>query len=64
MTRPGHTVGHFVRMEADIAALKTAGKFLDQLLAAHSVDVEAVVADFKTARKQTGQGKNRKAAAI
>ena len=50
-------------MEADIATLKTAGKFLDQLLAAHSVDVEAVVADFKTARKQTSPGKKRKAAA-
>ena len=67
VTRHGHTVGYFIptqaRVEADIAALKTAGKFLDQLLAAHSVDVEAVVADFKTARKQTGSGKKRKAAA-
>jgi hypothetical protein len=38
VTRHGHTVGYFIptqaRVEADIAALKTAGKFLDQLLAA------------------------------
>lgn len=67
VTRHGHTVGYFIptqaRVEADIAALKTAGKFLDQLLAAHSVDVEAVVTGFKTARKQTDPGKKRKAAA-
>lgn len=67
VTRHGHTVGYFIptqaRVDADIAALETAGKFLDQLLAVHNVDVQAVVADFKTGRKQTSPGKKHKAAA-
>ena len=38
--------------EADIEALKKASKTLDKLLEAQAVDVESVVADFKTARKK------------
>jgi antitoxin (DNA-binding transcriptional repressor) of toxin-antitoxin stability system len=57
VTRHGQTVGYFIpaqgRNGADLAALKKTSKTLDQMLAAHGVDVEAVVADFKTARKQT-----------
>ena len=58
VTRHGQTVGYFIptqgQVDADIAALKKASKTLDQMLAAQEVDVEAVVAEFKTARKQTG----------
>ena len=39
------------RVEADLAALKKASKTLDRLLEAHGVDVEAVVADLKAARR-------------
>lgn len=56
VTRHGQTVGYFIptqgQIEADLAALKKASKTLDKLLAAQGVDVEAVVADFKTARKK------------
>jgi predicted Zn-dependent peptidase len=38
--------------EADIEALKKASKALDKLLEAKAVDVESMVADFKTARKK------------
>ena len=38
--------------EADIEALKKASKTLDKLLEAKAVDVESMVADFKTARKK------------
>lgn len=58
VTRHGQTVGYFIptqgQVDADIAALKKASKTLDQMLAAQEVDVEAVVAEFKTVRKQTG----------
>lgn len=47
--------------DADMAALMKASKTLDQLLAAKGVDVEAVVADFKAARKQASQRKKSKA---
>ena len=57
VTRHGQTVGYFIptqgQVDADIAALKKASKTLDQMLAAQEVDVEAVVAEFKTVRKQT-----------
>jgi hypothetical protein len=56
ITRHGQTVGFFIpthgRAEADIAALKKAAAELDRLLAAHAVDIEAVAADFKVARKK------------
>ena len=55
VTRHGQTVGYFIpthgKAEADIAALKKAAAELDRLLAAHAVDIEAVAADFKLARK-------------
>lgn len=37
--------------EAELAALKQASKTLDELLTRREVDTEAVVADFKKARK-------------
>lgn len=56
VTRHGQTVGYFIpargQDEAELAALKQASKALDELLARHSVDTEAVVADFKQARQQ------------
>lgn len=55
VTRHGQTVGYFIPTlahgDADVAALKTASKALDQILAAKGVDADAVVADFKAARK-------------
>ena len=48
---------------ADITALKKANKTLERLLAAHSVDVEDVVAEFKAVRKQASPRKKPKAAA-
>ena len=55
VTRHGQTVGYFIptqgHVEADLAALKKASKTLDKLLEAHGVDVEAVAADFKAARR-------------
>jgi antitoxin (DNA-binding transcriptional repressor) of toxin-antitoxin stability system len=55
ITRHGQTVGYFIptqgQVEADMAALKKASKTLDKLIEAKGVDVESVVADFKTARK-------------
>lgn len=61
VTRHGQTVGYFIpthgQVEADIASLKKASKTLDRLLAAKSIDVDAVVAEFKTARKRSGTPK-------
>ncbi len=58
VTRHGQTVGYFIpaqgQADADIAALKKASKTLDRMLAAQDVDIDAVVADFKVARKQSG----------
>ena len=55
ITRHGQTVGYFIptqgQVEADVAALKKASKSLEKLLEQHSVDTEAVVADFKVARR-------------
>jgi antitoxin (DNA-binding transcriptional repressor) of toxin-antitoxin stability system len=56
VTRHGQTVGYFIpthgQVEADVVALKKASKTLDKLLEAQGVDVESVVADFKTARRR------------
>ncbi|MCM2340023.1 type II toxin-antitoxin system Phd/YefM family antitoxin [Rhodoferax sp.] len=61
VTRHGQTIGYFIpthgQVEADIASLKKASKTLDRLLAAKSVDVDAVVAEFKTARKRASKSK-------
>ena len=61
VTRHGQTIGYFIpthgHAEADVASLKEASKTLDRLLAAKSVDVEAVVSDFKLARKRANAPK-------
>jgi hypothetical protein len=58
VTRHGQTVGYFIpthgQVEADIAALKKVSKALDKLLQAQGLDVDAVVADFKAARRKDG----------
>ena len=55
VTRHGQTVGFFIptrgQPDADVAALKKASAELDRLLAAKSVDIEAVAAEFKASRK-------------
>ncbi len=57
VTRHGQTIGYFIpthgEAEADIASLKKASKTLDRLLSAKSIDVDTVVAEFKTARKRS-----------
>lgn len=67
VTRHGQTVGYFIpthgQVDADIAALKKASKTLDQMLAAQEVDIDAVVADFKVARKTSGAFKKPRAKA-
>ena len=61
VTRHGQTVGFFIpahgQTDADMAALKKASAELDRLLAAHSVDIEEVAAEFKAARKAANGGK-------
>ena len=56
VTRHGQTIGYFIpthgQADADAALFKKACKTLDRLLAAKAVDVDAVVADFKSARKR------------
>ena len=56
ITRHGQTVGYFIptqgQPEADMAALKNAAQILDTLLEAQGVDAEAVVKDFKNARRR------------
>ncbi len=55
VTRHGQTVGYFIpthgQVEANIVALRKASETLDKLLEAQGVDVESVVADFKTTRR-------------
>ncbi|PRC91586.1 prevent-host-death protein [Solimicrobium silvestre] len=57
VTRHGQTVGYFIpthgQVDADIAALKKASKTLDQMLAEKSINVDAVVNEFKAIRKKT-----------
>lgn len=57
VTRHGQTVGYFIptqgQADADLAALKRASKVLDDMLVAQQVDVDAVVAEFKTVRQQS-----------
>jgi hypothetical protein len=61
VTRHGHTIGYFIpthgQVEGDAAALKKASKTLDRLLAAKRIDVDAVVAEFKTTRKRASTSK-------
>ena len=60
VTRHGQTVGFFIptpgQANADVAALKKASKELDRLLAARSVDIDAVAAEFKAIRKTNKSG--------
>ncbi len=67
VTRHGQTVGYFIpthgQVEADLTALKKASKTLDKLLETQGVDVEAVVSDFKAARKRAAPPKKLKAKA-
>lgn len=55
VTRHGQTVGFFIpakgQADADVAALKKAAAELDRMLAARSVDIEAVAAEFEAVRK-------------
>ena len=66
VTRHGQTIGYFIpthgQDEADVASLKKASKTLDRLLAAKSVDEDAVVAEFKATRKRAGTSKKSKPA--
>ena len=66
VTRHGQTIGYFIpthgQAEADVASLKKASKTLDRLLAAKSVVEDAVVAEFKAARKRASAPKKPKAA--
>ncbi len=68
VTRHGQTIGYFIPTHvqdvADVASLKKAGKKLDRLLAAKSIDVEAVVADFKAARKRANAPKKPASAVV
>ncbi len=56
VTRHGQTVGYFIpthgQEQAELAALSKAAKTLDKLLESQSIDVEAVVEEFKTTRKK------------
>lgn len=67
VTRHGQTIGYFIpthgQSEADIASLTRASKTLDRLLAAKSIDVDAVVAEFKTSRKRSSTPKKPNATA-
>lgn len=55
VTRHGQTVAYFIPVAVPTAgqlqALEQASQVLDPLLKAHGVDPEAVVAEFKQARK-------------
>lgn len=57
VTRHGQTVGYFIptqgQLDTDIAALKKASNTLEELLAFQQLDIEAVVTEFKTVRKQS-----------
>ena len=68
VTRHGQTIGYFIpaqgQVDAHVAALRKASQSLDKLLAARSVDAEAVMTSFKAARKSAAHRKpsNAKAA--
>ena len=59
VTRHGQTVGYFIpvhgQAEADLVALKKASQSLEKLLSAQGVDVDAIAADFKKARKRSAR---------
>ena len=56
VTKHGRTVGLYIPVrrkpeEEDVAALREAGKRLDEWMVKHGVSEEELVAEFKTARK-------------
>lgn len=55
VTRHGVTVGWFIPTPADrdqeVASLRSAATVLDDLLAAHGVDVDEIVGEYKTSRR-------------
>jgi len=55
VTRHGHTVGYFIPVKtdraADVAALRDAGEKLDALLALSDDQVDEMVEDVKSRRK-------------
>jgi hypothetical protein len=61
VTRHGQPIGYFIpthgQTEIHITSLKMASKTLDHLLASMTLDVDEVVAKFKTARKRTSTPK-------
>jgi hypothetical protein len=67
ITRHGHTIGFFIptpaHADADLSALRKAGKALDKLLAKEGVDLEDLVEDFKAARKPKVSAKHKKISA-
>lgn len=56
VTRHGQTVGFFIPakadLSADVAALQSAAAKLDALIDEQGVDVEDLMEDFKTARRE------------
>ena len=67
VTRHGQTVGYFIpvhgQTEADLMALKKASQSLDELLSAHGVDVDELVADFKSVRRKSASSAKVRSAA-
>ena len=59
VTRHGQTLGYFTptqgQADAELAALRKAGKVLDQLFGAHRVNEADVVAEIKVARQRAGR---------
>ena len=63
ITRHGETVGFYVparrkRQQADLDALRKAGEQLDALIAAAGVGEDALIDDFKKARRGARTGKH------
>ncbi len=62
ITRHGQTIGYFIpalaRTEENLAALRQASKTMSELLDAHGIDEEEIVAEFKALRKKDRQKKN------
>lgn len=56
VTRHGQTVGFFIPakadLSADVAALQSAAAKLDELIEDQGLDVEDLMDDFKTARRE------------
>ncbi len=63
ITRHGQTVGYFIpthrQIDDDVRTLQQAGAMLDRLLASKGITDEALVSDFKAARKAKVTSKSR-----